>query len=338
MASLSINVGNTKNFFCRDTYWQLVNDAYQRPVFKSIKGASLRTCNRENCRGAHSEDEIHTLPSIHNFNIMDKSTLNLVKIYNDIILCFDENCTKVKVPEFKTRLNNYKTLNFVEILNLWYDITCYHRKTKRNLTTQNEPNEFYSEYDDIPEFFIDNEDVVWSLERVTKMCSKHQNLLKIIATDKATIWDICIGSSVNCKSGCHNREDMICHDDFLNGVCRCKSEEEILNEKQEISNDILKYTKLLDDDLKPKRRKHFEKNLKELYIRNKSLFRKVHLTDQGLIPFNIQMNNYREKINREEKIKLDEKEKEDNTKQERIDLLKKTKVKKIIRKPIINKV
>ena len=65
-------VGTVKNLFCRDHYHTLISNHYGEPVFRSIPGARLRKCTYgENCRGAHSEDEIHVLPANHNFNMMD---------------------------------------------------------------------------------------------------------------------------------------------------------------------------------------------------------------------------------------------------------------------------
>ena len=83
-------IGISKNFFCRDQYWQIISTLYGDQVFKNAPGATLRKCKfGENCRGAHSEDEIHTLPHNYNFTKLDKSKLDLVDIYNNICDVFE---------------------------------------------------------------------------------------------------------------------------------------------------------------------------------------------------------------------------------------------------------
>ena len=73
-------VGICKNLFCRDKSWRLYNNYYGKDVFANIPGARLRSCSYgDTCRGAHTEQEIHTLPHIHNFNVMDKSKIDLAK-------------------------------------------------------------------------------------------------------------------------------------------------------------------------------------------------------------------------------------------------------------------
>ena len=122
---LQERVGNTKNFFCRERYWELMNAHYGFQVFKSEPGARLRKCTfGDCCRGAHSEEEINTLPANHQFNVLDKSKLDLVSIYNDICNSMESNRKLVRHPTFKTEIANYKNMDFVELLQFWYRITC----------------------------------------------------------------------------------------------------------------------------------------------------------------------------------------------------------------------
>ena len=88
--NINETIGENKNFFCRDSYWQLMNDAHHRIVFKSVKGGNLRKCTYSDCRGAHTESEIQILPSIYNFNTCDKSKINLSVMYYNIIKQFDK--------------------------------------------------------------------------------------------------------------------------------------------------------------------------------------------------------------------------------------------------------
>ena len=81
---LNDTVGNNKkNFFCRDQYWQLINSQYGENVFRSINGARLRKCTfGENCRGAHSGEEINLLPANYQFKKSDKYIKYLNKFNN----------------------------------------------------------------------------------------------------------------------------------------------------------------------------------------------------------------------------------------------------------------
>ena len=86
-----ILVGTCKNLFCRDHYHQLINNVYNDNVFRSIQGARLRQCTYgKECRGAHSEDEIHVTPANHHFNILINLRLILYQ-YIMILLVYLRN-------------------------------------------------------------------------------------------------------------------------------------------------------------------------------------------------------------------------------------------------------
>jgi len=336
------NVGDSKNFFCRDEYWQLINSLYQRSVFKSIKGATLRKCTRSDCRGAHCESEIQTLPSVHQFKVCDKSKINLVAMYNSIREEFKNSLSKVKHQEYIDKLANYETMNFVELLNLWFDITCFYRKLKKDMNKGIAECNLYSSTNQIPEFFIEEENHAWGLERLTKMCPKSFDLnQKIKNQQKAIIWDICIGS-VNCKKGCHNISYMVCNDNLMHGECDCISLEKFETTKNSIEEDIQKYSNLLSpkqdehgfkSKLKSRKVKQFQEKIKQLQSQLNTLVRKVHLTEEGLIPFDIQMKLYIEELSRIEKEKEEQIKLQASKKEERIDMLKNSKVKKVLKKP-----
>lgn len=340
MSSLDI-VGDSKNFFCRDQYWQLMNTAYQRPVFKSVRGATLRKCNRENCRGAHCEDEIQTLPSVHQFKMCDKSKINLVSMYNSIIDQFENSKSKVKHQEYIDKLDNFKSLNFVQLLNLWFDITCFYRKLKKDIINGTSDCDLYSSVDQIPQFFIEEENYAWGLERLTKLCPKNLELKQKIRQGKAIIWDICIGS-INCKKGCHNIEYMVCNDDLLHGTCDCMSKEDFNNKKEQYNEQIKKFTDLLspskesgfESNLKPRKVKQYQEKIRQLRGQKNSMIRKVHLSEQGLIPFDLQMKMHLENLARIEQERIESLEKQATKKEERMDQLKNKKVKKILKKPV----
>lgn len=322
-----VKVGNTKNLYCREKYWELLNDYYSGQVFKSIPGARLRKCTfGEGCRGAHSENEINTLPHNHHFNVMDKSKINLVAIYNNICDVMESSKRYVKHPTFKKEIATYQNMDFVELLNFWYNITCYHRKTKKELYTND--NLYYKKSDTIPEFFLENEDIVWPFERITKMCKKNINLIDKISndSDKPVIWDICCGS-VNCKEGCHNKSYLLCKQDLLTGQCDCPSNEELESKRQEIDFEIRSTDVILSKLISVKKKIAFTNTKRQLQNQLRNTVRMIHLTEQGLIPFNVQMEEYKEV----EKEKLKEQIEKKETREQ---VLSETVVKKKIKKPV----
>ena len=305
---------SSKNLFCRDTYWKLINNHYGRDVFSNYPGARLRNCTYcEKCRGAHSESEIKTLPHIENFNKMDKSKIDLVSIYLNIRDVFEKEKVKVINKDFKKKLSNYLDLNLVELLNLWFDITCYHRKIKKEMTIDPKFKSEFNNISSIPYFGLEEEDLVWSLERITKLCSVNQELIRKINSDseKPNIWDMCL-ASVNCKLGCHNISNMLCTDDLLNGKCSCLSLEEFESKKKDLFQQIKDLEKELEDEyLNKKKKKSISRKINSLTSEVYGMSRKIHFTEKGLIPFSKQFEIYNTK---KEEINQKEREREDSLK------------------------
>lgn len=331
-----VKVGTCKNLFCRDRCWRLYNNYYGKDVFANIPGARLRNCSYgDTCRGAHTEQEIHTLPHVHNFNVMDKSKINLVEIYFDLIKTFEECKSKVLNKSFQGRLETYKELDFISLMNLWFDITCYHRKIKKEMKADENFKSEFSNIKQIPEFLLECEDIIWSLERLTKMCPNNIELTRKInsKTEKPVIWDICL-ASINCKLGCHNESYMICNQDLLTGSCDCLSKEDFESSKERIVNEIAGLNEQLNPEstsgfqtikLNKKKRQGIQRRISTLQYELKNLKRKVHLTDEGLIPFEKQLANHLQK-------EKDAKEKAQMSVQNRSDKMK-TIVKKKVMKP-----
>ena len=334
-------IGISKNFFCRDQYWQIISTLYGDQVFKNAPGATLRKCKfGENCRGAHSEDEIHTLPHNYNFTKLDKSKLDLVDIYNNICDVFDK--AVVIHPGFRKELDNYKNLDFVELLNFWFKITCYHRKAKKEFKNGIQ-NEYYKDINEIPEFFLRNEEIIWPFERITKLCPKHLELIRKInyEKEKPILWDICCGS-INCKEGCHNISYMICKDDLIKGSCDCMSLSDF-NEKQDeiklLINNIRKNLEGVDEfgfkkKLTSKKKRSLESKISTLKKELSDMKRKIHLTEEGLIPFNQQMINYKELLQKKKDEDVEKVKKLKNENDERVNTMNKSFVKKKVKKPV----
>jgi len=336
-------VRTIKNFYCRDEYWQIINRSYNDQVFKSIQGATLRKCKfGEKCKGAHHESEIQIMSHNHNFNNLDKSKLDLISIYNDICDIFKKSKESVLHPEFKEELENYKKLDFVELLNFWFKITCYHRKAKKEYRNGTD-NNYYKQSDNIPQFFLKDEDLAWSLERITKLCPKHNELIRKINydKDKPILWDMCCGS-INCKEGCHNISHMICKDNLINGKCECISLSEFSDKQSDLKLSISNIKEIIDGsdengfikNLTSKKKKGLESKILKLNEELNNIKRKIHLTEQGLVPFVKQKENYQKLVKKAtETIKLNDKQLEYENSQ-RIDTLKTCIVKKKVRKPV----
>ena len=63
------------------------------------------------------------------------------------------------------------------------------------------------------------------------------------------------------------------------------------------------------------------------------IWRRKHLTDDNIVPFNVQMQNYLEEQKQKEEAKKEQIKQQETKKEERIEKLTKTKVKKILKKP-----
>ena len=127
------------------------------------------------------------------------------------------------------------------------------------------------------------------------MCPKNQELIRKINSpdEKPIIWDICL-ASINCKLGCHNAAHMVCNDDLLTGSCDCLSNEEFEEERTAKVQELA----ILKDQLKPssnsgfqtvkmnkKKRNGIQKRISKLTEELRKFNRKIHLTEQGLVPF-----------------------------------------------------
>lgn len=328
MSSKEKSEVSKKNLFCRDTYWKLINNVYCREVFTNKPGARLRTCTYvHNCRGAHCESEINVLPHIKSFEVLDKTKLNLLNIYHNILEVFDKSRIQILNPLYLDKIKNFSDLNFIQLLNLWFEITCYHRKLKKEMTADPSIKSEFQNVKDIPQFELEEEDTVWSLERLTKMCPVNIELHRKINSkvDSPTIWDMCL-ASVNCKLGCHNEAYMVCNDDLLYGSCLCQSKDDFDKSKNDILNEINLLKESLAD-LTKKKKDSTNKKIKKLYEIHDKMTRKKHLTEEGLIPFRGQLDEFNRRKEEEQRTK-------NKILSERANELKTSVVKNKLKKPV----
>ena len=226
----------------------------------------------------------------------------------------------VKNPRYTAVIRNekYKTFTFKQLTNFWFDITCYHRGIAKDLphskefNKTNESIEGFQTKDYVPMFFLEDEDDVWPLERTLHLCSHYIYMLsnkdKPLTPDK-----ICCGD-MNCKYGEDDINKVACEKDYMNGVCDCLKPDQIISEKKRIIDEIQVIEKelvsLVDSDgfaIKLGKKIIEEKkdkinNLKKEYSK---LYRMIHYTEQGMIPFNVHLERAT-KIKEAEKQKLEE--------------------------------
>lgn len=200
------------------------------------------------CRGAHNVSEIKQSPEVVRFNSYNKSRIDWVKIYLDIISVIKKDVPKMKCPEEIPELN---AENFITVLQLWKQLASEHRRIRKD--EQLFASSGYDYIEDVPQFKLSEnyEDIVWPFERMTHLCPIYTNMMSSIEMRKRiSIRDICIAPGINCKSGSHKMNEMLCIDNFMTGKCKCQTEEEYalhctnLQAKIKETYDVMKVKKL----------------------------------------------------------------------------------------------
>jgi len=296
-----------KNLWCRETYAHYIIKTNNHNPFRQGKGYNIRHCTYcNNCRGAHSLEEIRTYPYIYYWNNLDKSKYNFVNMFINIISVINRDKSKINsFSSFNEKISKINTMNFIEVLQLWYDLSCHYRKIAKELPKKQywkspiphvTKSSGYVFADDVPGFYLDDktlEDNAWAFVRMTRFCNTYLTFNnKIKKQENVTIWEICLGE-INCKEGVHNINESICIENFLTGKCSCNTKEEFdsikLNLQEEINNST-----------NTKEYEHINKKKSEL----NDMQRKIHYTECGMKPWNIQFEEYNVQL--EEKRKKDE--------------------------------
>ena len=316
------NDGREKNSICRDSFPQLYADAIGvKKEFIFDRYTCTRMCRYgDKCIGSHSLNELFFAPHNARFALNDKKRIDFVQIYVSIIKVFDLEKTMVIEPNLRNRIENYQELNFIQLLNLWYDLACYHRGLIKDFTKEYTNDCGFEKIEDIPRFKIVNEDTVWAFERLTKYCAKYKDFEEKISLgiDKVNIKDICNHGALNCKHGVHNDSFLVCHEDFLTGKCKCMTQDFIEKRKSELKE-------LLNGDGKEfvrKQKKNSIRKLREELRHLDNYQRKVHFTDDvEFVPFNIKLNEYnkeQEILRKKKENVAKEKEKQEQNRQEQL--------------------
>jgi len=310
---------NKKNLYCRDARANEIINILGRSPFTQGKGYHIRKCIYESdCKGAHCKEEIQYYPHISRFNNLDKSTFNFPELNNEILQIISNEKMKMKgnTEEFKERLNKIIELNFIELVQLWHDLACFYRKLSKKIPrrhmniTDSVHTSGYKYSEEVPNFYLSetSEDFCWAFYRITIFCPIHQSFLqKIDKKDSSlTIWDICLGDK-NCKEGIHHTREFLCIDDFLFGKCDCESKDIFDNNKKSLENDIVKNEEKYNIETNINKKNKLSILIKNLKNRLHIKQRKIHFTEQRMIPFNIQNERYKKNIETE-KAKVEEEE------------------------------
>ena len=283
--SFSSHKKDKKFTWCLSTYGSLLKQC-------GIKINGVRECQWGcNCNNAHTIDQICIKPEIAKWNTKSKEHIDILKMKENIIQVITVEKIKVKNPKYQSKIQHINDMCLKELFNFWFDITCYHRKIDKSIKNGMKYVEGYTNPYDVPKFYLDNEDDVWSLQRTFNLCESHFNIQNN-RYDVFYIKDICVGH-FNCKKGVHRHSDLCCMDDLIKGECNCPSSEEIRIEKEKYNNEIIKLQEELntDDEFTPViskgREKQIRNRINELNILIKNIKpRLVHYTEQGLIPLN----------------------------------------------------
>ena len=301
------NRAEIKTYFCIDGYAKHVCRLLNKNPFIETYGNRVRECPRkESCYGCHHESEIRIKPHYLAFDKLDKSQFN-VGDYDEAITTVLNNAKgKIQNDSLKEELCKVSNYNFIQKIQLLIKLYFYIGAEKKKINK--------SEWSKFPDLNIENinnklvENHIWALERKTHYCPYHLEFKRKInnAMNTVSIRDTCLGSW-NCKYGAHYPEQLINISDFLTGI----SDDSV--SKLQMTNHIEFYKKKITDlEGKIKRfvvnsrksedyKNRLELELLELKEIKKRHGRQNHLTEEGLIPYNIWEEKL--KIKKEEVMK-----------------------------------
>lgn len=292
----SSNDDNIKNIWCRSYYGMELN-------MKGYKVIDIYPCKfGAKCHGAHSSSEIIEKSKIKKWKKADKSNINVLDFMERVINILEKNRELIQNPKYRAKIPNIHKMRIDELFMFWCEVFYYHHNISKKLPTKKswtdtkskpQPVEGYNYKDDVPNFYIDDDDF-WDLERMMHMCPKFLALDKSI---RVSVRDICIGD-INCKEGVHDINDLVCIDNLITGKCSCIPLKEYETNKQMINDVITKINMQLnpredDDGFTLSMTKKRKDELSELLaIKKKELNnckRMVHLTENGLVPLDVQI-------------------------------------------------
>ena len=274
---------------------------------RGFKITGLYMCRYgDECNEAHGWGQLKLKKYISDWDTMlDKSSINLYTIYRNIIDTIIQSRDGIKNSKYTSQVSKLESMNFIKLLQFCYDLICYHRRIAKELPSRRMKGSVvpdlgeggYRYKEEVPQFYLENEDTFWALERTLHSCSMYENMIKNKECVYATT-HICTGD-INCKLGEHNILKEACNDDLLYGTCSCVSSSKIIEDKKHIESELLKLKKQLElsvdtDGFKVKLSKkvygEITSKITELqHVYMKIPSRKIHYTEQGMKPMSVHL-------------------------------------------------
>lgn len=344
MSSLIQNINNNKHTFCKDAFSfrvirkvnRGINVKSDKEIISMVKSRKvycpfvtkfkpgekrylLRICPYgDECKGAHSKDEIVLEDKYKRFLSYRMKKLNLVKYYHIMLNLIRKNRKSIfsdlnkfefkkiliekEINMDKNRIIKLDENNFITVLHLWKDLAFIYGIIKKNISLKLRykgkgrptPTCGYLYKKNVPNFSFDGlsieeEDLMWALNKYSRSCEKHKRVLYNLRNSIKFSLNECCGGDINCKFGSHYDNEIICIQDLLTGDCNCE------NKFYKVDLDSLnsKLKNCADSE-----KSDILKNIDKL--KNIELVTKMHLTTCGLKPFKIQLEEYnKEKEDRE---------------------------------------
>jgi len=309
-----IKSNKNNHMMCRFGYAEyIINNLGYSPFITRSRYNNNIKCNfSSKCHNAHKPSDIKLLYYNNAFQQLNKKNINFPKLYTEIYNIIKKELYRVKNKHFIKRINNLDSLNFIEIVQLWRDLSCHYRRMvklyPKNINIQvsekiSQQNEGYKYYKTIPLFQLTDESIIWPFERKTRYCLQFKKYINNINQNKKILLnDLCCGS-YNCKEGVHYTDELICKDDFLFGKCDCIPKNIFKKNKKELYNKIILLESSLKQlnekkniNIKDKRKinKIQNKIKSKKYIYNNTR-RMIHYTEKGMLSFEQQMKHYNKK-------------------------------------------
>lgn len=258
------------------------------------------------CKEAHDRGQVSLKPHIHSWDkMLDKSSINIYTIYRNIIDTITQSRDSIKNSLYASKVGKLESMNFIELTQFWYDLACYHRRIANELPSKKMKSSVvpdlgeggYRYKEDVPQFALPNEDIIWSIQRTFHPCPIYDKMMKH-PQEVYGISFICTGN-INCKLGEHNPSKEACTDDLLYGKCSCISPDTIIEQKKHIESKLLELKKQLESSVdsdgfkvKLSKKVHIEittkiAELEQVY--RKIPIRKIHYTEQKMIPMSVHL-------------------------------------------------
>jgi hypothetical protein len=232
------------------------------------------------------------------------------------------------------------SFTFIDVIKLWRELSCIYRKIQKEMPFKHAGHAAgnivelhssgYKYSDDVPTFYLNGslEDVAWSFERILRYCPLHKKVEDNLSKhQQITVWDLCLATGLNCKEGVHYHDEHLCIDDFLTGTCSCQTQESINTQEVELQlkklDLITKLTNVIESEISlasdswqtsktksnkskvPDPKQKIQKQIQNITEQINSLStmqRMIHYTEQGMLPFNEQLQKYQKDMKDKEEL------------------------------------